>query len=86
MEVGGYLERHDSDEDARARVVRLTDRGREVMRLMSEASLILQDRWAGLIGRERMTALVGTLADLDTHVAVEDAAASNPTNGARRRR
>jgi DNA-binding MarR family transcriptional regulator len=86
MEASGYLERHDNDEDARARVVRVTDRGRDVMRLMVEASQILQHRWAGLIGPERMTALLGTLADLDAHVAVETLAGSgNPTNGGRPR-
>jgi DNA-binding MarR family transcriptional regulator len=71
MEAGGYLERHDSDHDARARVVRLTDRGRDVTRLLVEASAMLQDRWTELIGAERMEALVATLADLDEHVAAE---------------
>jgi DNA-binding MarR family transcriptional regulator len=74
MEAAGYLERHGSDHDARARVVRLTDRGRDVTRLLVEASALLQDRWAQLIGPEQMESLVGTLRDLDSHVAAELAA------------
>jgi DNA-binding MarR family transcriptional regulator len=79
MELGGYVQRHDSDHDARARVVRLTGRGRDVMRLMSEASHLVQDRWGQLIGAERMAALKGTLADLDAKVAAEGDGAANPT-------
>src|SRR5829696_2343469 len=66
LEERGYLERIPDPEDGRARIVRLTTRGREVMRAARRIVRALEDEWAQLLGRKRMDQLRKTLKDLVT--------------------
>jgi DNA-binding MarR family transcriptional regulator len=51
LEARGYLERRASPGDGRAKVLRLTPRGRKIAQLMRERSRCLEDEWARHLGR-----------------------------------
>ncbi|MCD0442765.1 MarR family winged helix-turn-helix transcriptional regulator [Glycomyces sp. A-F 0318] len=57
LERQGYLERAADPRDARAKTVRLTARGTEVLALSARAFDAVQDRWAREIGDDRLDAL-----------------------------
>jgi len=65
LERLGYLERVPSVTDRRATVIRLTDRGRDVERLMQQRALELEREWANAIGTARMADLRQLLADVN---------------------
>jgi len=73
LERLGYLERVPSVTDRRAIVIRLTDKGHEVERIMRDRALELEREWAGAIGAARLADLRQLLADV-TFVADPDAA------------
>jgi DNA-binding MarR family transcriptional regulator len=58
----GYAERRPHPEDARARLVVLTERGRACTRAAEEAAAEVVRVWAGVIGEGQVRALVGQLA------------------------
>jgi DNA-binding MarR family transcriptional regulator len=60
----GYLERVPSVTDRRATVIRLTDRGRDVARVIQRRAEELEREWAGSIGAARMADLRQLLADV----------------------
>jgi DNA-binding MarR family transcriptional regulator len=64
LQAGGYLEVVPDPADRRARIVRRTDRGHEVV----DAVLVLQgqfeQRWAARVGAERWAAAREVLAEL----------------------
>ena len=64
LEEHGYVERVPDPQDGRARLVRLTERGRGVDRKAREIVVDLEDEWAELLGPERMNTLIETLMDL----------------------
>ena len=64
LESAGYLERHPDPADGRARIVRLTTKGRTLQRTTHEASAELEAAWAEAVGEDRMAALRGTLVDM----------------------
>ncbi len=50
LEELGYVERHPDPHDGRARVVRLTERGRELDRAVRATAAAVEDRWAQEFG------------------------------------
>jgi DNA-binding MarR family transcriptional regulator len=65
LERLGYLERVPSVTDRRATVIRLTDKGHEVERIMERRAVELEREWAGAIGAARMAELRQLLADVN---------------------
>lgn len=60
----GYVERVPDPSDGRAKLVRLTERGREAYRFAVRTVGELEDAWSGYIGEGRMRELKLLLADL----------------------
>jgi DNA-binding MarR family transcriptional regulator len=54
LEARGYLERRASPGDGRAKVLRLTPRGRKVAKIMQDTSRSLEDEWAHHLGRPQL--------------------------------
>lgn len=57
LERQGYLERAADPRDARAKAVRLTARGTEVLELSARAFDAVQAEWAQVLGEERLAGL-----------------------------
>ncbi|MGN6132163.1 MAG: MarR family winged helix-turn-helix transcriptional regulator [Nocardioidaceae bacterium] len=69
LETAGYLRRESHPRDRRTRVVRLTERGRAVARVITETCLRIEESWAAALGEqaydEMRTALLGLEKLLD---------------------
>ena len=65
LQAGGYLERAASPDDGRARVLRLTKKGRALTKVIQESAADIEHRWADAIGSRRMHDLVVALGELD---------------------
>ncbi|OCB59970.1 MarR family transcriptional regulator [Mycobacterium malmoense] len=67
LERHGYVNRVPDPRDARARVVELTARGRQALRVMRSNAVDLEQRWERVLGRRRLAelreALQALLAD-----------------------
>jgi DNA-binding MarR family transcriptional regulator len=63
MEADGYVQRVPDADDARARRIRLTPRGRSALRTVEAVYAELEAEWARVVGAER---LEGLRADLET--------------------
>jgi DNA-binding MarR family transcriptional regulator len=57
LERQGYVERADDPHDARRKMVRLTERGVDVLVRSARIFDVLRAQWAGVIGEERLAAL-----------------------------
>jgi DNA-binding MarR family transcriptional regulator len=66
LEERGYVERKPDPQDGRAKIVRLTDKGRELVRVVREIIAGIEAEWAKGLGEERMELLRGLLEDLNT--------------------
>ncbi|HWO73424.1 MAG TPA: MarR family transcriptional regulator [Dehalococcoidia bacterium] len=64
LSTKGYVERIPDAKDARARLVRLTEKGREVESIARRAIAALRAEWAEVLGREQMAAFEATLRAL----------------------
>ncbi|SNS77953.1 transcriptional regulator, MarR family [Geodermatophilus saharensis] len=64
LEAGGYVEVVPDPGDRRARLVRLTDRGREVNDAARDRLAAVEQDWAQRVGPERYAVARGVLADL----------------------
>jgi DNA-binding MarR family transcriptional regulator len=64
LERLGYLTREPDPSDSRARIVRLTHRGRRLHEAALAAHARIEADWAGVVGRERFEALRETLGAL----------------------
>lgn len=64
LESNGYVERHPDPADARARLVRLTGRGNELLHAAYRTSTAVEAAWAERIGEERFASLRSTLAEM----------------------
>lgn len=69
LEARGYVERAPDPLDSRAKLVRLTEKGRQVERVAEETLQRLEGELAERLGAERMAALRELLVELD--VALE---------------
>jgi DNA-binding MarR family transcriptional regulator len=65
LEAGGYLERLRAPDDGRGIELRLTERGRQVERLIQTTSRRLEREWAKRIGERDLAELRRILTELD---------------------
>jgi DNA-binding MarR family transcriptional regulator len=65
LEERGYVEREPDPDDKRAKIVRLTDEGRELVGVAREIMGRIESRWAELLGEERMEQLRELLKELN---------------------
>jgi DNA-binding MarR family transcriptional regulator len=70
LEAKGYVERIAIAGDGRARLIRLTARGRKVSQIMQDSSRCLEDEWVRRLGRPQIERIRQGLARL-----LEDASA-----------
>lgn len=66
LEARGYVERVPDPRDGRAKLVRLTARGRDVERVAEEALQRLEDELTARLGATKMAALRELLEELDS--------------------
>jgi DNA-binding MarR family transcriptional regulator len=66
LQEGGYVEVVPDPLDRRARVLRLTDRGREVNAAVRERLAAVEAEWAALVGPERYATARAVLAEVST--------------------
>jgi DNA-binding MarR family transcriptional regulator len=64
LERLGYLECHSDPTDDRARIVRLTARGRALHRVAIDVQVALEAEWAQQVGEERFAQMRATLRDM----------------------
>ena len=57
MVAGGYVERDTDPDDARAKRVRLSERGRQLLAVVEEVYAELERDWAAVLGEERLSRL-----------------------------
>ena len=57
MVAAGYVERDADPDDARAKRVRLSDRGRQLLAAVEEVYAELERNWTTALGEERLAAL-----------------------------
>jgi DNA-binding MarR family transcriptional regulator len=69
LEKHGYVERIPDPADQRAKLVRLTDRGRDAVPVAQQAIADLEARWSELVGERDMTRLRGLLQRLNEALA-----------------
>jgi DNA-binding MarR family transcriptional regulator len=65
LEHRGYLERVTGTEDGRARVVRLTSKGRKLTRLIQETSTGIERRWETELGARQTAEMRSALEHLE---------------------
>lgn len=61
LERNGYVTRESNPDDARTRIIELTPRGRQTLRVMRSTALELEGRWEQLLGQRRLGELRATL-------------------------
>jgi DNA-binding MarR family transcriptional regulator len=71
LQEAGYVERVDDPDDARAKLVRLTKRGREAGRVARAAVRRVEADWARRVGAGRLAALRKSLTDLLASLELE---------------
>lgn len=64
LERAGYVQRTPDPSDARARLVRITDRGASTVPIAAAVVTQVEAEWTAHLGRERMTQLRQALARL----------------------
>ena len=64
LERHGYVVRGPHPSDARARVIELTDRGRQALRVMRSNALAVEKRWRDVLGEKGLGELRETLVTL----------------------
>ena len=64
LEAGGYLERVPDPTDGRAKVVRMTDRGRAAATVSARTAAALDRRWEAVIGADRLAQVKAALGEL----------------------
>jgi DNA-binding MarR family transcriptional regulator len=64
LERHGYVERASDPTDGRAKLVRLTERGRELYALAVRLVTELEETWAGYLGERKMRQLKRLLGEL----------------------
>jgi DNA-binding MarR family transcriptional regulator len=64
LQRAGYVERVPDPADARARLIRITERGRETLPVAAAVVSEVESEWTEHLGKRRMEQLRGTLARL----------------------
>ena len=64
LERLGYIERHSAPEAGRARVIRLTERGRAALALLETLLVNVEDEWREVLGQERFAQLKSILQEV----------------------
>jgi DNA-binding MarR family transcriptional regulator len=64
LERHGYVTRVPDPADARARIIELTPRGRQALRVMRSNAIDLEKRWQQVLGQQRLRELRETLQAL----------------------
>jgi DNA-binding MarR family transcriptional regulator len=64
LERHGYVTRAPHPTDARARIIELTSRGRQALRVMRSNALDVEKRWQQVLGKQRFGELRETLVML----------------------
>jgi len=64
LERHGYVNRVPDPADARARIIELTPRGRQALRVMRSSALDLEKRWQAILGERQLAQLRKTLTVL----------------------
>lgn len=64
LERHGYVTRVPDPADARARIIELTPRGRQALRVMRSHALALEKRWQQVLGKQRLGEFRETLVML----------------------
>ncbi len=64
LERHGYVTRVPNPLDARARIIELTPRGRQALRVMRSNAVDLEQRWEQILGRQRLAEFRETLQTL----------------------
>lgn len=64
LEAAGYLARTPDPHDARARLIRITSRGREVIAVAAPVQAAIEAEWAAHLGARRMQQLTAALLAL----------------------
>ncbi len=75
LERLGYAERVADPSDGRAKIIRLTDRGRAAQRAGFEIIGVIESEWAQRFGAERVEEMRALLAELTAPVAAQPLAA-----------
>lgn len=65
LEERGYVERRPDPKDGRAKIVHLTDKGRESVHVAQQIIDRAEAQWAERLGEDRMEQLRGLLEDLN---------------------
>ena len=73
LERHGYVTRVPDPADARARIIELTPRGRQALRVMRSNALDLEKRWEQVLGERRLGELRETLRILLSSESAESA-------------
>lgn len=61
LERNRYVQRVPDPADARARIIELTPRGRQALRVMRSSAIDLEKRWREILGQRRLAELRKTL-------------------------
>ena len=64
LEAAGYLARTPHPHDARARLIRITSKGREVIAVAAPVQAAIEAEWAAHLGARRMQQLTAALLAL----------------------
>lgn len=65
LQAGGYLDRAAAPGDGRARVLRLTEKGHALTKIIQGSAAEIEHRWSDAIGSHRMHDLEAALSELD---------------------
>ena len=64
LEAGGYIQRVSVDGDGRARVLRVTSKGRKLTAIIQDRSAAIERRWSKRLGAQHLQALMADLGEL----------------------
>jgi DNA-binding MarR family transcriptional regulator len=65
LERNGYLERIPAEGDGRGKVLRVTERGRDVERIMMALAMRMETAWSKALGKKQLEQLRAALLDIN---------------------
>lgn len=71
LEEAGYLERRSDPTDGRAKLIRLTDRGKHAVRTALRHVAEMEEDWGRRIGRQKFESMARALHDLQESLSNE---------------